>query len=631
MMNLKPVLDGDGAFRGVDLRNDPEELPPGVVQVSENLRLGDQRPRPRNGISFQTPAGLELNLDGSGIRHAAVYRPEGAADALALVLGDRLVLWDTTTGLFDEARYADGVTVPAGEAVDFVQAGIASGTTRYGYILRGFEEQPLEYDGTAVAVTTTWNDSGSPATGFPPGEFGLFYQDRLAVNVDEQTLAVSGFLDFANWSLLSQFTILKGGDDRLMGMVPFQSDKVLILGRKSVHVAFFDPTTDTTGYTGTITADASWLRQITRAFGCVARRTLIEDGGNVYFLSDHGFVNLSPTLDLNLVGSLVPLTARLEPVMSRLSSNFAGGACAVAHRDRIYLALPINPEAVEVESAISHPTNPTTLTTTDEHGLATGDTVEVSGFPQAFRVLNGLLTVTGTPTATTFTVAEHPGGATAQTVYGTGRCWAQKVVSRNNTVLVLNKLNAAPVEGEGPEPYWESVDTLPDGIYADWLLVADAGSQRRVWMVDRFKGPALYDEGNGDDTGTASGGFILPEVLPFTLAAANWDRSPVAARLVTRRYTHGSAQVVKPQREARVRFKMNSGARADVTFRSFAPDGSEQAKTETFTSDSETEVRRVGLGTRGVASEIEVSFRDGIAVVESVAAHTLAETETLSR
>lgn len=619
--DLQPVLDGDDTFLGVDLRTHPAELPPGVLSLAENVRLTNGKPTPRGGVAWQTPAALPL---GGTIRHAAVFRPDDDHDKLALVLPDRLLLWDTTTGLYTRFDFPAGYTIDAGDARDFIQAGVGSGTTREAYILRGFTKHVLKFNGSTF--TAQPQPTGTPPSGgFPWSEFGMFYQDRIACNHTEQAFSVSDFLDFTTWSQLAQFQILKGGDDRLMGAIPFQGDKVLLAGRKSIHVAYFDPLASTGAYSGNLNGETSYLRQITRRFGCVARRTVIEDGGAVYFLSDHGFVRLTATLDLELIGSQVALTTRLQPLMDRLSSNYAGGACAVADRERVYLALPINPEAVMVETAqVSG--GGTLVTTAAAHGLAVGDLVELSGFPQVGRLLNGIQTVVTAPSETTFTVAPVP--STSAAVPGANRTWAQQVVTRNNTILVLNKVNAGEANGM---PVWESVDTLPDGVFADFLIVADAGSQRRVWLVDATLGPALIEEGLGDEDGTWAGGVPVPTTLPVTLTTPNYNQETIGGRFRTRRFAMGNVAQAKPIRNARVRMEIGVGDAATVTLRAYGPDEVRTDTAETAQDVAEDDVVTVGYGGRGTGAEVEVEFVAGQPAVNSVSVETLVETPRMAR
>lgn len=651
MNDLRPVLEGDSAFVGLDLRTHPAELPAGILARSENVRLTDGKPVPRLGVSWQTPAGLSL---GGPVYHAGVYRPAEGNDQLALALPDRMLLWDTTHGTFEPYYYPAGQTVEEADPLDWVQAGIGSGGTMpEGYLLRGFDKTVLQLKdnnpGIAIAsLSAPTAATGAAFTGgFPAGEWAMFYQDRLAVGATRQRVDVSAFLDFTTWSQIEQFQILKGGDDYLVGVIPFQGDKVLIFGRRSIHLAYFDPETGTGTYYGATLGGNSYLRQITRSMGCMARRTISEDGGTVYFLSDHGFVALTPTLDLNLIGAQIPVSNRLAPLLNRLSHNYASGACAVAHRERIYLAVPIAdvPAAQLVERAVVMSASRirfyvmnvgTAFGEFATPAVATGATVEISGFANDARALNGIREVQTTATDSAghpyFEINARPwrGGSVGSTIMGAGRAWAQAVVTRNNTVLVLNKANAGSPDGGAP--YWESVDTLPAGVYADFLLVADAGSQRRVWLVDRDLGPALYEEGLGDEPGTTSGGFSFPVAFPLDFSAVNFTVTPVApSGITTRRFSFGNVAQMKPIKCGRVRLGMKAGDQAAVTLDVVQPDETVSTITQEVMDRTGDAPVRIPCGWRGIAAQVAVEFEAGQPAVNSVQVETLVETEKLTR
>src|SRR5574343_418468 len=100
MANLQTVVAGDSAWRGIDLRTHPAELPEGLLAEGVNLRLVNGRARPRGGVRFVQPpepgaAGLRYK---GPFHHAAVYRPVGSHDRIALICPGQVVLFDTLTG-----------------------------------------------------------------------------------------------------------------------------------------------------------------------------------------------------------------------------------------------------------------------------------------------------------------------------------------------------------------------------------------------------------------------------------------------------------------------------------------------------------------------------------------------------
>ena len=477
MANIQTVVAGDSAFRGVDLRTHPAELSEGVLAESVNLRLTNGRVAPRGGVRFVQPpepgaAGLRYK---GPFYHAAVFRPTDSHDRIALVCPGQVILFNTLTGEAEVSAnwaYPTGQLVDASQTVDWIQASGNGVTTDDAFLLRGLSHKVLRFRYTDSMVAL--DDYSVKDTGqFPYANFGLYYQNRLAVASGATQISVSDFLDFDAWSELAQYNVAKGGGDYLVAAKAFQGDKVVIFGRKSIWIAYF-AIDATTGYTGSIDADGSWLRQITSQFGCVARRSIVEVGGSIFFLTDVGVAELNAQLDLNLLGGAEPLSAPLQPLMDRLNANGASAVCAAAIRERVYFALPIlgseqEVTAAQVVSLGAYRMAYVTLATDPE--MVAGEPMRVAGLEGVYAALNGLQTVAevsgrlvGFYTASPVLAAVNVDGATAQAA-----------PTRPTRIAVLNTVNKA----------WEAVDELPGDLRADFLLVADAGPRREVWLVDQ--------------------------------------------------------------------------------------------------------------------------------------------------
>lgn len=614
-MNLATLIDGDLALRGVDLRTHPAALPPGMLAEAVNLRLTNGKPRPRGGIQFASPAlpGAAQIAAKGPFYLAAVYRPVDGHDRILLVAEAQAYLFDTTTG---ELAASQNWALPGGTGVkggrdvtDFIQASGSGVVSNDGYLLRGAQAVwHFQYDSEVAA-----------ATGFPASEWGMYYQNRIAVKSGAQQVSVSHYLDFTTWSTLTQFNVARGGGDYLVAAVPFQDDKVLIFGRKSIWLAYFG--LGDAGYTGGLDAGGSWLRLVTNQFGCVARRSVVEVGGSIYFLSEAGVAQLTATLDLNLLGGSEPVSAPLQPVMDLLNTNAMDRAAAVTHRERVYFALPLSRVRVSVASvAVLQSVGGiryASVHCAEPHGMSSGDTVELSGLAAPFTVLNGQWSNVAVVNANGFTVQvtlSQPLAA-QQPVRG---AQARPVVSRPNTVLVLNTVNRA----------WESVDELPTGVYADWLCVADQGGARGVWLVDRVLGPARYEWGTDDELGTvsAAGWPTLPQTLTFALTSPGYDAQAVAARLTTRRMTWGDPTKARRIRQARARFELAAGDAAALRVVTRTPADEEHQVTQTvsYTGLADDTVR-VPVGVRGMEAHLEVEFESGAPKVSALYVEALQE------
>lgn len=716
-----PEVVGDDVLNALDMYADPAELPPGTVRLSENFRFNQTGAQVRGGIARQLPAGTAL----PEIRWAAVYRPDGGNDRLALVTAGALYLFNPADQSLATHNFPGGETVAATDPVDFIQGGLAGGTTRTAYILRGQDKSVLKFDGSAVTVDAA----------FERGDFGIFYQDRMVVNAGSQSVAVSDFLDFATWSVLNQFKILEGSDDELVGLLPFQKDYVIIFTRKRVFIGYFQPSFTQAGYAGGLNNE-SWLRELTRQAGALGKQAFLEANGRIWVMSDRGIFAFVPQLDLNLTVLGDPISTPIQPVMQEINATAALNARMTLWNDRIYVTFPrqrldengeplrgsvstvtdlsVDTDGVEVTSLAltltapvggdqaesfffaagaynstqadaeiyftNTPASPVTdlelvgggnvpvggetvrlsvnvglgvdaagtvavafdggatttvtlafadndpaddgktasftlpasvgedstvtIVTLTSHGLLPGDTVTISG--SMVPGLNGTHTVATTPDADTFTVTVTglPPGTTAAD-FG-NRLGVVKHETRNNVIAVYN-LNLQK---------WESIDRLPAGLYADWLVVADYQYQRRLWLIDRDNGPAVYEEGSYEETTDTVGGLTLPFTLPAYLSEANFQSVPLAGRLVSRSFRWGPFP--RHVRAVEARLKTGTGDAGSMTAIVRTPDRGQWESSRTWDDTNADTSARKRCGKRGLEAEIEIATTAGRPVVRSL-------------
>lgn len=524
-----PDIVGDSGFTRLDMLTDPAMLEPGSLAASENVRFDANGTTVRAGVARQFPPGTSIGT----IYRAGVYKPSMADDAFAFPTANNLVIFYPQNQTFQYINYPQGETVGSGDQVDLVQAGVGAGTLPGLYILRGLQKWPLKYDPTlgTVAVAAT----------MPPANFALFYQDRFALATDNtgsglaQAVSCSDFLDFTIFKTLNQFNILQGGDDYLTCFLAYQNDYVLIASRKRWLLAYFDPNVANGGYTGNL-SDSSFLRQLTNEAGAVGPKAAIQALGKIWFITDDAIYAFTPQLDNNLTVLGRPVSAEIQPIMDRFSSKFASHACIEHWGYRLYFAMPISDPPVTVTAAtVTLKTTsglllPFTLpamlsstaiaqyTTATPHNLKVNDYVLVAGLPTLGY--NGQFSVLSVVDAYNFTV---PVATYIVTPVGTN-VTATRLATRNNTIAVYN------LKTDG----WESIDTLPAGYYADWLLSADYGTRKRLWCVDAISGPALYEEAEGDEIGTVVGSLPLPFTIPAQLQEAQFATVPTPGRILTR-------------------------------------------------------------------------------------------------
>lgn len=626
MANLPTTTEGDAVFRGVDLRTHPAELAAGVLAGATNLRLTNGQAKPRGGLRFVQPpepppfGGLRGKAP---FYHAGLYRPVSGAERIVLLAASEAVLFDPMTGKVETDpfwRYPAGQNLVAGQPVDWVQAASDTLTLESAFVFRGAGNKTLRFNYdeafTAMDEYDTGSVTGTQSGKMVSGDFGLYYQDRLAVATGPQQVSVSDFLDFEAWSALTQFGINIGGGDYLIGAMAYDADKVLIVLRKSLYLAYFSPTAGLAGYTGSLDAEKSWVRKLPVDFGGVSRRCMLMLDGFVIILSDAGLMKLSITLDMNLTVSSERLSDPISTIFDRLSANYADAACAVALRERVYFAVPIQGDGVRVASVQVIPgagSNVAGLVCVEDPGVNPGDEVVLSGLTGGLAPLNGLQTIyTGADTLLTIKTG-IPVTATAQQA----GVWLEPIQRRPNRILVFNTVNKA----------WESVDELPGDLRADWLLTAQSGGRRELWVVDKFYGPARYESGTQDMDGTypSTGWPVLPQTLPFTLTSPHYNGEGVQATLRTRTYTKGDVTKALRLRQGRARFRLAAGDAAVVRVVARTPADETISTSLDVAAGEADDTVRIPVGCRVVESYAEVDFTAGAPALEMVTMESVGE------
>jgi len=614
---VQPV--GDRAFLGLDLRSDATTLPAGIVARSENGRMETYGWQVRAGIARQLTAGDTVET----IFCAGVYRPADDNDRIAMVNASRLTLFnpeDQSTARYD---YPAGQTVTVDDQVELIQGGVSVGTVPDLYILRGFDKAVLKFNGSSVAVDSN----------FRKGRTGIFTQDRMAVIDSLWSIAASDYLDFTTWSALAQFNITKGGDEYLVHLREYQKDYVLIGSRKRWFIAHFDPQVSTTqgvGYAGGL-QDTSFLRSLTREGGIVGKRASAEVNGRIWVVKDRSIYAFVPRLDNELTVLGEPIGADIQPLLDRMSSDFSERCSIQPLGQRVYCALAISAPKVKISSVVVGAESTAlelpfdlpavlgggyivTLTTETDHGLATGDLIQITGAID--DGVNGRRRlVTSVTDSRTFTI-----DITDSNGLGVGeRAYVQKIAERPNCIAVWNLALPTPPgrSSDRPTGNWESIDFLPSGVFADFLVLADANGSRRLWLVDEDLGPCLYEEGETDEITDEVGGLSLPFDLPAELSASNFGSVPVAGALKSRVYQWG--ELSREVKNGKVRVNLAGDDAGTVTLTVRTPGRTPYVAAKDFDGLTQTDdTLRVRAGRRGIEADLELVSTSGRPAVRAL-------------
>jgi hypothetical protein len=208
--------------------------------------------------------------------------------------------------------------------------------------ITGFQVQqanpPLVWDGVSAALTfvdqTGINNEGTYP--LPPGEFGLYFQNRIVVKTGNTEIIATDILDDRYDKLLNTFDVNQGGNDRIVGFLPWIENQFLVFMSKSIYVAYIDPRHDP------LAADQSQITVVTTEVGCLARHSIVPAGQFVFFFSGKGVHMLTPQLDLKLLGNTMPLSEPIDDYFDSVNFDYAQNTTAVYFDNRFFIAFSAN-------------------------------------------------------------------------------------------------------------------------------------------------------------------------------------------------------------------------------------------------------------------------------------------------
>lgn len=296
----------------------------------------------RKGMQRKTIGAL-INQTVYGV---GTYINSTGQEIIIVVLTDGLYSYNPQTEVLSaKVSFPVGETITTQDGVDVVAA------IDYVYISRGFSKRPLRWDLNVTIIALPV----SPSSGhqFPNCTGLLYYCNRMIVlgkhhaesntlrNFD--TVSVSNFLDFTQWDGVDAFTINNGSNDQVVGVAPWTLNEFLVFMRNSI----FYVNTGTDRYTsGDGLSATSSLKTLATDIGCSARKSVVQAGGGVFFLSDNGVYFLAPqpasAESMKLLTMADPISAPIDDVIQRINKTYAYRSTGTYWNNRYYLAVPLD-------------------------------------------------------------------------------------------------------------------------------------------------------------------------------------------------------------------------------------------------------------------------------------------------
>ena len=262
------------------------------------------------------------------------------------------ILDGKATATFSSALDMNGTKI--GARIEIENPGTSPLITGEDYVIAERTENPatlsfyVQHEDASNEQGVIFQQHSSVGLGFthmPAPEYAIYHQRRMvmpfkysvndAVNtftyrkiLDE--VIISDILDSNTYDqLYAQYRFNAGASDYNVGLHSFSDDNLLVFNRNSVHLV------------SGAGQDAK-VQLITNEVGCVARKSIVQVGNNVLFLSDNGVYGANFQDLYNLRGNEIPLSSSINPVIQRINRSVWDKSVAVYFDNRYYLAVALD-------------------------------------------------------------------------------------------------------------------------------------------------------------------------------------------------------------------------------------------------------------------------------------------------
>jgi hypothetical protein len=181
----------------------------------------------------------------------------------------------------------------------------------------------------------------------PAPPFAIYHQRRLVMpfkfTVDSSAdsftsrgildeVIASDILDTDTYDqIYAQYRFNAGTADFVVGLHSFAEDRLLVFNRNSIHIV-----------ENTTSLQAATTRVLTNEVGCVARKSIIQVGSQVIFLSDNGIYGTQFMDEYNLRGTETPLSEPINETIKRINKEAWDQSVAIYFDNRYYIAVPLD-------------------------------------------------------------------------------------------------------------------------------------------------------------------------------------------------------------------------------------------------------------------------------------------------
>lgn len=339
---------GDTGFRGVDMRG-PDRIESGMVAEAENCRFDDQKAQTRLGIN-KLPAinhqGAHFPWDwsisfsdiapfGSPVYGVGRFSDphSGGQDWVLVAAGGRL---------FRMLANNKPASIPMPDTVDYEVSFVQCFNKVI--LFRGPTREPWEMEKVEEGFKTitqqtnevSGEDTENPTDGteqIPNADHGVFFQNRLFIPHDEDLVSVSDYLNYTRYlPVRSQFKVNQGSADDLVTLKPIGEKALVCFKTNSIYII----------RNLTFNLHGARLDEVSDEVGLTARRSVVDTGNDLWFLSERGVESLARLRDGQVRRQTQPVSDPIEPWIRRINWEHAHKAVAEMANKRFYLAVPFD-------------------------------------------------------------------------------------------------------------------------------------------------------------------------------------------------------------------------------------------------------------------------------------------------
>ena len=175
------------------------------------------------------------------------------------------------------------------------------------------------------------NENGTGLEPIPNASNGIYFQNRMLIPHSRDLVSASDFLNPTRYQpVLASFRINQGSADKLVALHKFDRTTVICFKEQSIYAV-----RNIYGNLADLVLD-----ELTSSYGCIAEKSIVSIGRDVWFLSSQrGVCSLRITESGAVQGIDEPVSSPIQPLIDRIKWIEASKAVGAYHNNRFYLSV----------------------------------------------------------------------------------------------------------------------------------------------------------------------------------------------------------------------------------------------------------------------------------------------------